>query len=114
MTLALAPRDGAVEPLAVRPSPGAGAHLGYVNLFRGFSIVQVVLIHAGNALLLRGLPAWHGDAATVQALLHVVAHDATVYSRSSPGCSTVISSRPARIAASSRSGSPRWRCPMRR
>lgn len=79
MTLALAPRDGAVEPLAARPSPGAGARLGYVDLFRGFGIVQVVLIHAGNALLLRGLPAWHGDAAAVQALLHVVAHDATVY-----------------------------------
>jgi len=75
----LAPRDGAGEPLAARPVPGAGVHLGYVDLFRGFSIVQVVLIHAGNALLLRGLPAWHGDAAAVQALLHVVAHDATVY-----------------------------------
>lgn len=79
MTLALAPVDGAVEPLAARPSHGAAAHLGYVDLFRGFSIVQVVLIHAGNALLLRGLPAWHGDAAAVQALLHIVAHDATVY-----------------------------------
>jgi peptidoglycan/LPS O-acetylase OafA/YrhL len=76
VTLALAPRDRVDEQTAPR---AATTHLGYVDLLRGFSIVQVVLIHSGNALLLRGLPEWRGDAAAVQALLHLVAHDATVY-----------------------------------
>lgn len=54
-------------------------HVAYLDLFRGLAILQVVLIHAGNALLQRGIPAMRGDAFPVWAILHLLVHDATIY-----------------------------------
>lgn len=71
--------DAAAPAVPVAAAVPDKPHLAYLDLFRGISIVQVVLIHAGNALLLRGLPHMQGDAPIVYGVLHIVAHDATIY-----------------------------------
>ncbi|WP_338424610.1 acyltransferase [Sphingopyxis kveilinensis] len=54
-------------------------HIDYLDPFRAFAILQVVLIHGGNALLLRGLPSLDAEGSAAYALLHIIAHDSTIY-----------------------------------
>jgi surface polysaccharide O-acyltransferase-like enzyme len=65
---------GSSAQLAVKSS-----HIKYLDLFRAVAIFQVVMIHAGNALLQRGVAQSQGDNANVHAALHILVHDSTIY-----------------------------------
>jgi peptidoglycan/LPS O-acetylase OafA/YrhL len=68
--------SGAASPSAPPASPG---HIAFLDLFRAFAITQVVMIHAGNAVLNRGLAQLEGDGPAAYALLHILVHDSTIY-----------------------------------
>ncbi|QZD92519.1 acyltransferase [Qipengyuania xiapuensis] len=57
------------------PSP----YLDYLDLFRGVAILFVVMIHSGNAVLLRGVSGLEEGYSSVRTLVHIASHDATVY-----------------------------------
>lgn len=59
---------------------GKRAHLAYLDHFRAFAILSVVMIHAGNALLLRGLEGFPAESfSPYRTGLHILVHNSTVY-----------------------------------
>lgn len=66
-------------PVSAAQAAGTRPHIKYLDLFRGAAILQVVMIHAGNALLQRGLAQMEGDSAIIWAVLHILVHDSTIY-----------------------------------
>lgn len=53
--------------------------LAFIDHFRGFAILCVVLIHAGNAVMHRGLPTPLEDFSAVRTAFYLAGHDATLY-----------------------------------
>ena len=60
-------------------SPGKVAYLGYLEGFRGMAIIFVVMIHANNAMLQRGVEGVTGDFSWVWTTFHILSHNSTVY-----------------------------------
>lgn len=63
---------------AAAATPGS-AYVDYVDLLRGLAILQIVMLHAGNAFLLQGLPEQTSRSAAVHAVNLVLFHDSTLY-----------------------------------
>lgn len=67
-------------PAAVQSSaPVKAAHLEYLDGFRGVAIMFVVLIHANNAMLQRGVALTPDAFSPVWTAFHILSHNATVY-----------------------------------
>lgn len=61
------------------PSPAKVAYLEYLEGFRGLAIIFVVMIHANNALLQRGVERIEGEFSAVWTFFHIISHNSTVY-----------------------------------
>lgn len=55
------------------------AYLEYLDGFRGLAILFVVLIHANNAMLQRGVERTEGEFSWVWTFFHILSHNSTVY-----------------------------------
>ena len=61
------------------PAAGKVAYLGYLEGFRGLAIIFVIMIHANNAMLQRGVEGVAGEFSWVWTLFHILSHNSTVY-----------------------------------
>lgn len=55
------------------------AHLEYLDGFRGVAIMFVVMIHANNAMLQRGIERTEDQFSWVWTFFHILSHNSTVY-----------------------------------
>lgn len=58
---------------------GAAAHVKYLHHFRALAILQIVLLHAGHAFLLRGFESPLPESNPVFAAVDVLLRNATIY-----------------------------------
>ncbi|MFV0644990.1 MAG: acyltransferase family protein, partial [Sphingomonadaceae bacterium] len=73
-TQAISQTDEDIQPVTRK------AYLEYMDFFRSFAILTVVLIHAGNAMLLQGLAGpLSASSEAVRTGLHLVSHNSTIY-----------------------------------
>ncbi len=61
------------------PVPAKLAYLDYMEGFRGLAIIFVVMIHANNALLRRGVEGVTDQFSWVYTGFHILSHNSTVY-----------------------------------
>lgn len=61
---------------ATGPKPG---YLEYLDGFRGLAILFVVMIHANNAMLQRGVERNEGAFSWIWTTFHILSHNSTVY-----------------------------------
>lgn len=71
-----------VGPAVAKPDPASSrkaAFLPYLEEFRGVAIAFVVLIHANNAMLQRGIEHDPSEASAIWTAFHILSHNSTVY-----------------------------------
>ncbi|MBX7495793.1 acyltransferase [Qipengyuania sp. 6B39] len=62
------------------PPLASKSHVPFLDYFRAFAILFVVLIHSGNAVLLRGISDGGAETASgVRTVVHILSHNSTVY-----------------------------------
>jgi len=76
---AVAALRGVFEQASATPRSSAASYVKYLDHFRAIAILQIVVLHAGHALFLRGLAEQVPDGNPVSALVDVLFRNATIY-----------------------------------
>lgn len=93
---AVAALKGVFEQASATPRSSAASYVKYLDHFRAVAILQIVVLHAGHALFLRGFAGPLPDSNPVFALTDVLFRNATIYFSLISGViyARVFSSRP--------------------